>query len=94
MSGIWIRAGRGAAPDPNLSLKKLADVRKALVDMGVELWGWHVPLCANSTAARQRPHFWDWCKPSDTHRTASGAGTRRRTTFGHFSSRRQFEPAD
>jgi hypothetical protein len=51
MSGIWIRAGRGTAPDPNLSLKKLADVHKALVDVGVELWGWHVPFCANSTAA-------------------------------------------
>ena len=51
MSGVWIRAGRGATPDPNLSLKNLADVRKALTDVGVELWGWHVPFCANSTAA-------------------------------------------
>jgi len=51
MSGIWIRVGRGVSPDPNLALKYLPGVRQELANVGVGLWGWHVPFCANPTAA-------------------------------------------
>lgn len=51
MSGVWIRVGRGLGSDPNLSLPKLPEVKQALIDAGVELWGWHVPFCADAQAA-------------------------------------------
>src|SRR2546428_823459 len=51
MSGVWIRIGRGLKSDPNLLLPELAAVKQTLADAGVELWGWHVPFCANAHAA-------------------------------------------
>lgn len=51
MSAVWIRVGRGLGPDPNLSLPTLPAVKQALADAGVELWGWHVPFCADAQAA-------------------------------------------
>ena len=52
MSGVWIRAGRGPTADPNLSVSQLDDVRQALADASIELWGWHVPFCATKAAAK------------------------------------------
>lgn len=51
-TGVWIRAGRGATADANISLHELAGVRNALTDAGVQLWGWHVPFCAHVPAAK------------------------------------------
>jgi N-acetylmuramoyl-L-alanine amidase len=52
LSSVWIRVGRGAKIDPNLSAATLAQVRTALEVAGIALWGWHVPFCANQAAAR------------------------------------------
>src|SRR5262249_53327147 len=52
-NGVWIRLGRGLTKDPNLSLPALGPLRQQLKSKGVELWGWHVPLCANETAAQK-----------------------------------------
>jgi hypothetical protein len=51
MSAIWIRVGRGDSADPNLSLSSLPQLKKELKQAGVELWGWHVPFCADAKAA-------------------------------------------
>lgn len=51
LDGIWIRAGRGPNKDANLQLPKLVELRTELANAGVELWGWHVPFCANKAAA-------------------------------------------
>jgi hypothetical protein len=51
LDSIWIRAGRGANRDANLGFGKLAAIRAELTRIGIALWGWHVPFCANSTAA-------------------------------------------
>lgn len=61
MSGVWIRVGRGPAPDPNLSAPRLRDVQRALTDAGIALWGWHVPICKNTDdAAREASRVLDW----------------------------------
>jgi hypothetical protein len=51
LAAVWIRIGRGARPDPNLTAPRLAATRTALESVGVELWGWHVPFCADPAAA-------------------------------------------
>jgi hypothetical protein len=51
-SAIWVRVGRGPKLDPNFSLPILPAIKSALVNAGVEMWGWHVPFCANEAAAR------------------------------------------
>jgi hypothetical protein len=53
LDGVWIRLGRGLTKDPNLSLPTLGPLRQQLKSRGVELWGWHVPFCANETAAQK-----------------------------------------
>ena len=50
-SAVWIRVGRGPGRDKNLDLPELPVVQAALANAGVELWGWHVPFCANQAAA-------------------------------------------
>jgi hypothetical protein len=50
-SAVWIRIGRGPGRDRNLELPELPAVQGALANAGVELWGWHVPFCANAAAA-------------------------------------------
>jgi hypothetical protein len=51
LKAVWIRAGRGANRDPNLSFARLGEIRTELASAGVELWGWHVPFCATLAAA-------------------------------------------
>ncbi|WBL78124.1 N-acetylmuramoyl-L-alanine amidase [Bradyrhizobium xenonodulans] len=51
MKGVWIRAGRGPDRDANLTNPKLVSLRTELRKVGVELWGWHVPFCADQPAA-------------------------------------------
>ncbi|WP_210202980.1 peptidoglycan recognition protein family protein [Bradyrhizobium ottawaense] len=51
LKGVWIRVGRGPTRDQNLRLANLDDVRSELAALGVELWGWHVPFCADRSAA-------------------------------------------
>lgn len=61
LSGVWIRIGRGASPDPNLSVPRLRDVQRALTDAGVALWGWHVPVCMTAgDAAGEADRVLDW----------------------------------
>lgn len=61
MSGVWIRIGRGASPDANLSVPRLRDVQRALTDAGVALWGWHVPICMTTKdAASEADRVLDW----------------------------------
>jgi hypothetical protein len=50
-SAVWIRVGRGAALDKNFTLAEFPKVQSELNDVGVQLWGWHVPFCANQAAA-------------------------------------------
>jgi hypothetical protein len=52
MSAVWIRVGRGPGLDKNFTLAELPQVRQALDDAGIALWGWHVPFCADKHAAR------------------------------------------
>lgn len=52
MSAVWIRVGRGLGRDPNMALPSLPGVRQALANAGVELWGWHVPFCADRDNAK------------------------------------------
>jgi hypothetical protein len=51
-SAVWVRLGRGPKLDSNFSLAELPAIKSALHDAGVEMWGWHVPFCANEAAAR------------------------------------------
>ena len=51
-SAVWVRVGRGPTLDANFSLPQLPAIRTALDNVGVEMWGWHVPFCANAAAAR------------------------------------------
>ncbi|MGO9770524.1 MAG: hypothetical protein ACLPSW_13405 [Roseiarcus sp.] len=53
LSAIWIRVGRGATPDKNLKMAALPTLLTALKNQGIEIWGWHVPFCAEITAARR-----------------------------------------
>jgi hypothetical protein len=52
-SSIWIRVGRGKHADPNLQVHDLPAIRAACEDMGIEVWGWHVPFCRNATDANK-----------------------------------------
>jgi hypothetical protein len=51
LKGVWIRVGRGPNRDPNMTFPKLAAIRTELTALGIELWGWHVPFCADRQAA-------------------------------------------
>jgi hypothetical protein len=51
LKAVWIRVGRGGNKDPNLAFAHLDAVRTELASVGVELWGWHVPFCADVAAA-------------------------------------------
>jgi hypothetical protein len=51
-SAVWVRLARGPALDKNFELDNLSLVRSELDKAGIELWGWHVPFCANPDAAR------------------------------------------
>jgi hypothetical protein len=51
-TAVWIRVGRGATADPNLGLADLPKLKGELDRAGIGLWGWHVPFCADRTAAR------------------------------------------
>lgn len=51
-SAIWIRLGRGPTIDANLAHPLLPELRARLKASGVELWGWHVPFCADLAATR------------------------------------------
>jgi hypothetical protein len=50
-SAVWVRVGRGPGLDKNFTLHELSEVRSELDKAGVELWGWHVPFCADKAAA-------------------------------------------
>lgn len=59
---IWIRVGRGGKRDANLSLAKLPAIRTELAVVGVDLWGWHVPFCADKIAAAdEAAKVLTWC---------------------------------
>ncbi|MGY4257683.1 hypothetical protein ACVI1L_004751 [Bradyrhizobium sp. USDA 4516] len=53
LKGIWIRAGRGPNRDANLQHPEIAALGTELSAAGVELWGWHVPFCADKRAAAE-----------------------------------------
>lgn len=62
LKAVWIRVGRGSTKDRNLGLAQLADVRAELSGRGVELWGWHVPFCADRRAAEdEAARVLSWC---------------------------------
>lgn len=52
LDAIWIRLGRGTTPSPNLNVPHLAELKAELGKNGVEIWGWHVPFCADLAAAK------------------------------------------
>ncbi len=51
-TAVWVRLGRGPGLDHNFQIAELPDVRQELDNAGVELWGWHVPFCADPNDAR------------------------------------------
>jgi hypothetical protein len=51
LSAVWIRLGRGSGLDKNFTEPEMAPFRTELDKIGVELWGWHVPFCADLAAA-------------------------------------------
>jgi hypothetical protein len=51
-SAIWVRLGRGPQLDKNFGLAELPALKAGLDKARVELWGWHVPFCADKTAAQ------------------------------------------
>jgi N-acetylmuramoyl-L-alanine amidase len=51
LKAIWIRIGRGPNRDANLDVAGLSEIRSELSASGMDLWGWHVPFCADSNAA-------------------------------------------
>jgi hypothetical protein len=51
LSALWVRVGRGPGLDKNFTTPEMAAFRTELDQTGVELWGWHVPFCANAAAA-------------------------------------------
>jgi hypothetical protein len=53
LSAVWIRAGRGEGVDANMSHPAFAPLRDTLRSMGLGVWGWHVPFCADASAARR-----------------------------------------
>jgi hypothetical protein len=52
-SAVWIRIGRGPNLDKNFATQEMIIFRKELDKTGIELWGWHVPFCANVAAANE-----------------------------------------
>lgn len=50
-SAIWIRLGRGAGVDKNLTHPDLPLIQAVLKNIGVQVWGWHVPFCQDAAAA-------------------------------------------
>lgn len=50
-SAVWVRVGRGPGLDKNFTNPEMTTFRTELDKAGVELWGWHVPFCANVAAA-------------------------------------------
>lgn len=60
---LWLRLGRGKTLDANFSGGHVNDLRAALDRVGVELWGWHVPFCANqSDAAAEGANVSNWAE--------------------------------
>ena len=50
-SAVWLRVGRGPNLDNNFTGTEIAAFRTELDNAGIELWGWHVPFCADIAAA-------------------------------------------
>ena len=50
-SSIWIRLGQGAYLDKNLLLPSFPQIRAALAAAGIQVWGWHIPHGASTSAA-------------------------------------------
>jgi hypothetical protein len=50
-NAVWIRVGRGPGLDKNFTTQEMTTFRTELDKTGVELWGWHVPFCADVAAA-------------------------------------------
>jgi hypothetical protein len=60
-SALWLRLGRGPQLDPNFRVAALPAVRKELDKVGIALWGWHVPFCADQDAAKaEASHVLTW----------------------------------
>jgi hypothetical protein len=51
-TALWLRLGRGSQLDPNFELAAFPTVRNELDKVGIALWGWHVPFCADQNAAK------------------------------------------
>ncbi|MGY2811971.1 peptidoglycan recognition protein family protein [Bradyrhizobium sp. USDA 4506] len=64
--GVWIRIGRGADRDGNLRHAKLAALSDELSRRDLQLWGWHVPFCADRSAAvREASNVLGWTDEAD-----------------------------
>jgi len=48
---VWIRLGHAQDLDVNFTLANFDDVQKALTNVGIALWGWHVPQCPDIASA-------------------------------------------
>ena len=51
-NSVWLRLSRGTAMDSNFTNAQLQEVRNELDNVDIEMWGWHVPFCADQAAAR------------------------------------------
>lgn len=55
LSALWIKVAEGDAPHSNVTgamEAKFTDLAQRAQAKGVEIWGWHVPRCADQAAAR------------------------------------------
>lgn len=50
-SSVWVRLARGEALDRNFSVTSAETLSASFRAAGLSLWGWHVPFCADPSAA-------------------------------------------
>jgi hypothetical protein len=55
MSSVWIRIGRGL--DAGSNFTDIGQVKNELANVGVAIWGWHVPHCPNLDSAKDEADF-------------------------------------
>jgi len=56
ISALWVKIAEGRTTYPNVTgsmAAKMDDLVKRCHAKNIEVWGWHIPICATSTIAKQ-----------------------------------------